>query len=112
MSALGDFIRTSGQHVLIEVEGKQSTINNFIAEYNKTHTPISSTSNGIVLLQDDADKWGLEERVYLQSKTGIPDELKKRARKNDAYKADYPFRISDNALVGALLYEGFNVGIN
>ena len=112
MSALSDFILNSGQHVLIEVEGKQRVIASFIDEYNKTHLPISDSSEGIVLLEPDADKWGLEERVYLQTVSGIPSELKNRPKKNNAYKADYPYRISDNNLVSELLTNGFHVGVN
>ena len=36
---LATFIQQVGEHVFIEAEGKQSTLNNFITTYNSSYSP-------------------------------------------------------------------------
>ena len=52
-----------GDHVFIEAEGKPSMLNNFITTYNSSYSPsITLQTDGIICLEEDANKWGLELR--------------------------------------------------
>ena len=63
---LATFIQQVGDHVFIEAEGKPSTLNNFITTYNSSYSPsITLQTDGIICLEEDANKWGLELRLYL-----------------------------------------------
>ena len=57
------FIQQVGEHVFIEAEGKPSMLNNFITTYNSSYSPsITLQTDGIICLEEDANKWGLELR--------------------------------------------------
>lgn len=57
------FIQQVGDHVFIEAEGKPSMLNNFITTYNSSYSPsITLQTDGIICLEEDANKWGLELR--------------------------------------------------
>lgn len=59
------FIQQNKDYVFIEAEGKPSTLNNFFADYNNSYFPsISNQTDGIICLEEDANKWGLELRLY------------------------------------------------
>ena len=82
---LATFIQQVGDHVFIEVEGKPSTLNNFITTYNSSYSPsITLQTDGIICLEEDANKWGLELRLYLHfAPTCI------HATKNIVYRNNY-----------------------
>lgn len=66
---LDKFIKNTGDKVFIEAEGRPSRLKNFYAEYNMMYSPsINNSSNGIIVLEEDANKWGLELRLYLHQK--------------------------------------------
>lgn len=108
---LDDFIRTTGQDVFIEAEGKPRDILRFIEDYNSRYSPIISVhADGIIKLQDDADKRALELRLYLEEKEGAPLEL--RIARNTHYRVEYSYRINNNALIRELFELGYRIGIN
>lgn len=82
---LATFIQQVGDHVFIEAEGKPSTLNNFITTYNSSYSPsITLQTDGIICLEEDANKWGLELRLYLHfAPTCI------HATKNTVYRNNY-----------------------
>lgn len=102
------FIRDSGDHVFIEAEGKPSRLRSFYAEYNSLYSPsIDNNSEGIIVLEDDANKWGLELRLYMHNKpTFIP------ATRNSVYRKDYPYRINDVDAIKGLFKLGYRIGQN
>lgn len=63
---LDEFIKNSRDNVFIEAEGKPSRLKKFYTEYNEMYSPsINNNTNGIIVLEEDANKWGLELRLYL-----------------------------------------------
>ena len=60
---LDEFIKNSRDNVFIEAEGKPSRLKKFYTEYNEMYSPsINNNTNGIIVLEEDANKWGLELR--------------------------------------------------
>lgn len=82
---LATFIQQVGDHVFIEAEGKPSTLNNFITIYNSSYSPsITLQTDGIICLEEDANKWGLELRLYLHFAPTCS-----HATQNTVYRNDY-----------------------
>ncbi|MCI5935670.1 MAG: hypothetical protein MRZ65_09190 [Lachnospiraceae bacterium] len=108
---LDDYIRMTGQDVFIEVEGKPDKIDAFINQYNFKYSPaISRFVDGIITLQPDANKWGLELRLYLNDKDGLPKGLS--ITHNDAYRGNYSYRINDIGVIRELFDLGYRIGLN
>ena len=105
---LATFIQQVGDHVFIEAEGKPSTLNNFITTYNSSYSPsITLQTDGIICLEEDANKWGLELRLYLHfAPTCI------HATKNTVYRNDYSYRINDVSVIKELFTLGYRIGLN
>lgn len=102
------FIRQNMDHVFIEAEGKPSTLNNFYANYNNLYSPsISNQTDGIICLEESANKWGLELRLYLHI---LPSFIK--TTKNTVYRSDYPYRINDVNVIQELFSLGYRIGMN
>lgn len=107
---LRNFLSGIGE-CFIEAEAKQNQMNTFINEYNKIHTkPISLNTEGIIVLQNNANKWGMELRLYV--KVSPPKSIKGFHKHNRSYKSDYPYRLDDNATVNYLLANGYDIGRN
>lgn len=96
----------------IEVEGKHDKISRFIDQYNsETGAAINLNSEGICILEPNANKWGLEFRLYSHEKPKplIGNEF----HTNTEFRhRKYKYRCSNNGLVSSLLYDGFNLGRN
>lgn len=108
---LDNCIKSVGNDVFIEAEGKPEVIRKFISDYNaKYGETISVSTDGIIKLQDNANKWGLELRLYLHDKVGVPVGLK--VTHNDQYRGDYAYRINDINVIRDLFDLGYRIGIN
>lgn len=108
---LDNFIRNSNQHVFIEAEGKPNRINSFIRDYNSRYLPlVNVNTSGIIQLQEDANKWGLELRLYLYDVNGIPDSIE--FTENRKYRNEYPYRINDVEIIRELFELGYRIGAN
>ena len=82
---LDEFIKNSRDNVFIEAEGKPSRLKKFYTEYNEMYSPsINNNTNGIIVLEEDANKWGLELRLYLHYN---PSFIK--ATRNKVYRGEY-----------------------
>jgi hypothetical protein len=105
---LDAFIKQKADHVFIEAEGKPSTLNNFFATYNSSYSPcITAQTDGIICLEETANKWGLELRLYLHF---APTCIK--PTKNTVYRSDYPYRINDVKLINEMFTLGYRIGLN
>lgn len=95
----------------IEVEGRSDRLRDFIDEYNSTtNSHISVYTDGIRLLGDDVDKWGLEFRLYTNER---PQPLfGNDFHINRTYRPEYKYRYSNNLLKELLLYNRFHLGHN
>lgn len=102
----------SAEECFIEAEGKMSSINNFIDRYNRDFgATLRATDDGIILLQDDANKWGLELRLYVRSCP--PINVKRLGfTHNNAYRNDFTYRLNNNDIVNFLFDIGYRIGFN
>lgn len=108
---LDAYINETGQEVFIEVEGKTSNLLSFIFDYNAKYTPVVALgTEGIRILQDDVDKWGLEYRLYMCERDGAPAGL--RIGRNQSYRPEYAYRINDMDLIRELFELGYRIGVN
>ena len=100
------------EECFIEAEGKISSINAFIDRYNREYgTTLRSIDDGIILLQDDANKWGLELRLYVR--TCPPINVKRLGfTHNNAYRNDFTYRLNNNDIVNFLFDIGYRIGFN
>lgn len=108
---LDDFIKQNESKVLIEAEGKPSRLKSFYADYNAKYSPTISNATGadggIIVLEENANKWGLELRLYLNHK---PDFVP--VTKTATYRNEYPYRINDKDLIWELFDLGYRIGLN
>lgn len=108
---IDQFFQRTNQRVFIEVEAKESRIREFIQEYNaKYSSNISICDKGIIALDDDANKWGLELRCYFNNRTGFPEGV--QTTSNRAYRPEYPFRFNDVNVIRDLFDLGYRIGNN
>lgn len=105
---LDNFIKNNDSGVFIEVEGKPSVLKDFYERYNAQYSAnINKTTDGVIELQDNANKWGIELRLYLHVK---PTCIK--ATKNTVYRSEYPYRINDKEIIKELFRLGYHIGRN
>lgn len=108
---LDEFFRESRQEVFIEAEGKPKVIINFINDYNaRFGHSIDEEEDGIIVLQEDADKWGLELRMYFNDKSGVPDSI--HVTNTRGYRGNYSCRINDSDLIDKMFSLGYCIGKN
>ena len=100
------------EECFIEAEAKPSHMTKFIDTYNcKYGASLSLSDEGIILLQDDANKWGLELRLYVR--TCPPLRVKALGfTHNDAYRDDFSYRLNDNKIIKYLFDLGYRIGLN
>ena len=104
-------IHAHGKSFFIEAEGRVDDIDNFIAGYNCSHSEqIGLYSDGIRVLKDDANKWGLELRLYVPETP--PESLIDIFTRNTVYRPEYTYRLNDNTIIKTLLGMGFKIGLN
>ena len=106
-----DDIKHNGGNFFIEAEAKPRTMTKFINDYNRTHTPtITMNSQGIIVLQDDANKWSLELRLYVPATPS--SDIAHLFSRNNVYKAKYTYRLNDNSIIKELFNNGCKIGMN
>ena len=105
-----DYLR--GQECFIEAEARPSRMRNFINEYNRKYgEALSIHDDGMILLQEDANKWGLELRLYVRACP--PANIKSLGfTHNDAYRNDFSYRLNDNDILEYLFDHGYRIGFN
>lgn len=105
---LNSFIKQKGDHVFIEAEGKQSTLDKFFTMYNSSYSPaITTQTDGIICLDKDANKWGLELRLYLNY---APPFI--NTTSTSSYRNNYPYRINDVEIIKEMFLLGYRIGLN
>lgn len=106
-----EFFRSTRQRVFIEAEAKESTMMNFIREYNSKYSArLSISDDGIISLDDAANKWGLELRCYFDDRSGFPSDV--ITTSNQAYRIKYPYRFNSKDVIWGLFDLGYRIGIN
>lgn len=108
---IDQFFKSTGQRVFIEAEAKESRMYNFIRDYNsRLSENLSISDEGIIALDDDANKWGLELRCYFDDRTGFPPVV--HTTSNRAYRSEYPYRFNDVDVIWDLFNLGYRIGLN
>ena len=80
--------------MFIEREKKSSKMRSFIKDYNNLYNEVLRMNDeGVIVLQDDENKWGKKLRLYFNEKSGIPDGV--QVTRNSIYQPNYRFRIND-----------------
>lgn len=101
-------IRSNGLPVFIEAEGRPSRLANFYADYNAMYSPaINGNTDGIIVLEENANKWGLELRLYLHF---APRCI--QSTRNRVYRKEYEYRINDVDVIWKLFDLGYRIGLN
>lgn len=105
---LDDFIKDNETDIFIEAEGRPSRLRSFYAKYNSNYSPsINDNTDGIIVLDEDANKWGLELRLYLHHKpTCIA------STHNTVYRSEYSYRVNDVAVIWEMFDLGYRIGLN
>ena len=114
VTSLVDYIREKQMHVRIEIEARPDVIRRFVSNHNSRYgCSITENSSGIIKLKPDADKWGVEQRVYFTGNEDFPTDFSSLLRGNNTYHSDlYPYRINHVGVVTGLFDNGFVVGDN
>lgn len=108
---IAQFFQRTGQRVFIEAEAKESRMINFIEKYNSQYSPsIGLSDEGIISLDNDANKWGLELRCYFDNRNGFPSGIQTTV--NHAYRSEYPYRFNDVDVISELFDLGYKIGFN
>lgn len=109
-----NFLSNNPQMIFIEAEAKEEKMINFIRQYNNNFNQnINLHSDGICLLGDDVNKWGVELRIYFNDITGIPDYWNGRKYNNRKYHSnEFRFRLDDNGLVRFMFEHNYHIGYN
>ena len=105
-----DFLRN--EDCFIEAEAKPSRMRNFINEYNQTYNEnLTLQDYGLIVLQEDANKWGLELRLYVSNRP--PANVYQLGFKhNNTYRDNFSFRLNDKNVVRFLFEQGYRIGFN
>lgn len=105
-----DFLRN--EEFFIEAEARPSRMRNFVDNYNSTYNQnLSFNDDGMIILQKNANKWGLELRLYVYTRP--PQNVYQLGfTHNDAYRDNFSYRLNDNNAVEFLFEQGFRIGLN
>ncbi len=104
-------IKNNNDSFFIEAEAKLSKMDNFINNYNaESPALIDVNSDGIIVLQEDANKYGLELRLYVPIEP--PREISHLFKKTSGYRAEYPYRLNNNCIISELFKSGCKIGKN
>ena len=105
-----DYLRT--QECFIEAEARPSRMRNFINNYNRNYGErLTIHDDGMILLQEDANKWGLELRLYVRTCPPV-NIMNLGFTHNEAYRNNFTYRLNDNGIVEFLFDHGYRIGLN
>lgn len=110
---LARYLLADDRNIRLEAEAKRERLRSFFSDYkNITGERLTDRTDGIVVLQDDADKWGLELRIYISDITDFPEEyrgyLTSNTRFEEKYQA-YAARLNNNDLIMQLIRIGLRI---
>ncbi len=111
---LAEYLLDDDRNVRLEAEAKEDRLRRFFSEYRRiTGEPLTDRTDGIVVLQDDADKWGLELRIYISDITDFPEEYRRYLTSNTRFEEKYQAyaaRLNNNYLIMQLIRIGLRIG--
>lgn len=102
------FIKNNDYNIFIEVEACPSSLEKFFNKYKTmTGCQIDQNTDGVIALDESADKWGLELRLYLHQR---PDCIS--STKNTVYRSEYSYRVNNVKIIQQLFSLGYRIGLN
>lgn len=108
---IDQYFRRTGQRVFIEAEAKESRIGTFIRDYNsRLSESLRKSDDGIISLDEGANKWGLELRCYFHDQSGFPSGVPTASNRD--YRSEYPYRFNDVDIIWELFDLGYRIGQN
>jgi hypothetical protein len=111
---LATYLASPCRNIRLEVEAKRERLVRFFADYRKmTGQRLDFHTDGVVLLQDDADKWGLELRIYISDIANFPQEYDRYLTSNTRFEKKYQAyaaRFNNNRLIMQLIRNGLRIG--
>ncbi len=114
ITKLAAYLSSPARNVRMEAEGTRDTLQKFFEDYRHlTSEQLDFDTDGVVPLQDSADKWGLELRLYISDVTGFPDEYAQYLTSNTRFEERYrPYaaRLNSNSLIMQLIERGLRIG--
>ena len=102
----------ANEKCFIEAEAVPRRMNNFLIDYNSRYGEVLRLDDdGLIVLKEDANKWGLELRLYVNN---CPSDIKANYgfTRNNAYRPDFSYRLNDNDIVDYLFSQGYRIGYN
>ena len=105
-------MQSKEENFFIEAEAKRSRMKNFINDYNIKYLPeINMNSDGIIEMNEDKNKWGLELRLYINY---CPQDIAKDFdfNRNYHFRSEYKYRMNNNDVIMKLFDSGFRIGLN
>lgn len=105
-----DFL--SNEEFFIEAEAKPSRMRKFVDRYNRDYGEhLRFEDDGMIILQEEANKRGLELRVYVSHRP--PENVYQLGfTRNDTYRDNFSYRLNGNAIVNFLFEQGYRIGYN
>lgn len=100
------------EECFIEAEARPDKMQIFLNDYNHAFgEALTFDSDGLIVLQPDANKWAVELRLYVNN---CPDDIKTRYgfAGNRAYRPEYSFRMNNNSVIKQLFNCGYRIGLN
>jgi len=111
-----EYLDTIKNTVWIDVELKPKDKNRFdkkYVEYTGLKIPANTTQKPYYLLEENANKWGIELRLYFSKTELIPTELLQLSVKNNMHGYEqYNRRINNNEFIWKLFANGYKLGQN
>lgn len=96
----------------IEAEARPDKMQIFLNEYNNAFgEALTLKTNGLIVLQSDANKWAVELRLYVNN---CPNNIRAQYgfTGNRAYRPKYSFRMNNNTIIKQLFNYGYRIGLN
>lgn len=111
-----EYLNTIKDTVFIEVEMKASDKNKFDTRYEmltSLNVPVNSDTSPYYVWGANADKWGIELRMYCQATGQIPDILSEISTRNGrpGYE-NYNLRVNNNNFIWKLFENNYCLGQN
>jgi len=104
-------LKGKGYDFFIEAEGCPDKMDTFICRYNtKYGDNINSSTDGIICLKPNANKWAIELRLYIPVEP--PANIRNLFSQNRVYRKEYAYRLNDNEIINYLFENGYRIGLN
>ncbi|MCC6722940.1 MAG: hypothetical protein IT258_00420 [Saprospiraceae bacterium] len=111
---IAGYFANPNRNTRIEIEGKRKVILKYSTDYESiTGSEIDLDEDYVTLLEDDADKWGREMRIYFscEDEDALPDSINdlKTVGGRHGYE-QWSHRLNNRDVIDRLFSYGFRLG--